>query len=74
MNKETVFMQTMIFKETLKIFHMFSYKSLASGAFFLEMIVIADNKPMIFCYRCYKNTFFIYFLIRIILKYIEIQI
>ena len=36
------------------IFHMFPYKSLASGDFILEIIVIADNKPMYLCYRCYK--------------------
>ena len=29
-------------------FHMFSYKSLASGALSLVIIVIADNKPMNF--------------------------
>ena len=34
-------------------FHMFSYKSLASGAIVLVIIVIADNKPMELCYRCY---------------------
>ena len=36
------------------IFHMFSYKSLASGALILGVIVIADMKPMDLCYRCYK--------------------
>ena len=35
------------------IFHMFSYLTLASGALFLVIIVIADNKPMELCYRCY---------------------
>ena len=35
------------------IFHMFFYKSLASGALVLVIIVIADNKPMELCYRCY---------------------
>ena len=37
--------------------HMFYYKSLASGAsgaFFLGIIVIADNMPMDLCCRCYK--------------------
>ena len=29
-------------------FHMFSYESLASGALFLGIIVIADNKSMDF--------------------------
>ena len=32
---------------------MFSYKSLASGALILESIVIATNKLMDLCYRCY---------------------
>ena len=36
------------------IFHMFFYSLLALGALILEIIVIADNKPMDFCYRCYK--------------------
>ena len=35
------------------IFHMFSYLTLASGALFLVIIVIADNKPLELCYRCY---------------------
>ena len=35
------------------IFHMFSYLTLASGALFLVIIVIADIKPMELCYRCY---------------------
>ena len=35
------------------IFHMFSNLTLASGALFLVIIVIADNKPMELCYRCY---------------------
>ena len=39
-------------KKTL-FFHMFSYLTLASGALFLVIIVIADNKPMELCYRCY---------------------
>ena len=55
----------------MNIFHIFFYKSLASGALILEIMIIADNKPMDFCYVCY---FFTYFLIRSILKYIEIQI
>ena len=36
------------------IFHIFSYKILTSGAFIVEIIVIADNKPINLCYRCYK--------------------
>ena len=32
---------------------MFTYKSLASGALELEMIFIANNKPMDLCYRYY---------------------
>ena len=35
-----------------KIFHMFSYKSLAPGALILGIIVIADNKPL----TCAYNT------------------
>ena len=42
----------MIFQKNT-IFHMFSYSSLASGALVLVIIVIADNKPMELCYRCY---------------------
>ena len=38
-------------------FHMFSYISLASGALVLVIIVIADNKPMELCYRCYILSF-----------------
>ena len=32
---------------------MSSYTSSASGALILEITVIADNKPMDWCYRCY---------------------
>ena len=39
-------------------FHMFSYISLASGAFILGNIVIADIKPMDMCFRCYKNILY----------------
>ena len=46
-----------ILEKKMNIFHMFSYKSLASGALIIEIIVIADNKPMEVCYRCYKSTF-----------------
>ena len=35
------------------IFHMFSYKSLASGALILRITVISTKKPMDLCYRCY---------------------
>ena len=35
------------------ISHMFSYKSLASCALILGIIVIATKKPMDLCYRCY---------------------
>ena len=38
----------------MNVFHMFSFKFLASGALILGIIVIADNKPMDLCYRCYK--------------------
>ena len=43
----------MIFQKNNTIFHMFSYLSLASGALVLVITVIADNKPMELCYRCY---------------------
>ena len=39
---------------------MFSYQSLASGALVLVITVIADNKSMELCYRCYTvyNLFY----------------
>ena len=37
------------------IFYMFSFKSLASGALIIGIIVIADNKPMELCNIWYKN-------------------
>ena len=40
--------------EKILFFHMFSYKSPASDALILGIIVIADNKPIDLCYRCYK--------------------
>ena len=52
---------------------MFSYKTLASDALILGIIVIADNKPTDLFYMLYK-LFITYFLMHIILKYIEIQI
>ena len=62
----------MIFQKNT-VFHMFSYKSLASGALVLVITVIADNKPLELCYLCYYITFVItYFLMPIILKYIDI--
>ena len=42
----------MIFQKNA-IFHMFSYLSLASGAFVLVVTVIAENKPIELCYLCY---------------------
>ena len=53
---------------------MFSYKSLTSGVLSLGIIVIATNKPMELCYRCYIYSFITYFQMPIILKYIDIQI
>ena len=35
-------------------FHMFSYKYLATGAFILDIIIIAVNKSMNLFYRRYK--------------------
>ena len=43
-----------ILEKTKTIFHMFSYKSLASCALISRIIVIADNKPMDLFYRFYK--------------------
>ena len=34
-------------------FHVFCYLSLASGVLVLVIIVIADNKSIDLCYRCY---------------------
>ena len=63
----------MIFQKNT-VFHMFSYLSLASGALVLVITVIADNKPMELCYLCYIYITFLitYFLMPIILKYIDI--
>ena len=51
-----------------------TYESLASGLFILGIVVIVDSKPVNLSYRCYNNIFNIYFLMCIILKYIEILI
>ena len=51
---------------------MLFYWSLASSALVLVIIVIADNKPMELCYGCYLYIFFTYFLMPIILKYVDI--
>ena len=40
--------------ENIPLTYLLTYKSLASGALILEIIVIADNKPKDFCYRGYK--------------------
>ena len=53
-------------------FHMFSYYFLASGALVLVSTVIADSKPMELCYRCYTIFLITYFLMPIILNYIDI--
>ena len=50
------------------LFNMFSYKSLASGALFLGILVNADNKLMDLCYRCYIIFFISYLQMSIILK------
>ena len=39
--------------EKTTIFRTFFYTFLASGALILLIIIIADNKPMDLCYRCY---------------------
>ena len=51
-------MQEMIFQKKMNIFHMFSYKYLASGALILGSIAIADIKHMCLCNGCYKYTFY----------------
>ena len=43
----------MIFQKKIYYFSHVSCYSLASGALVLVIIVIADNKPMKLCYRCY---------------------
>ena len=53
MSKEIVLEVRDDISEKNTIFHMFSYLTLASGALFLVIIVIGDNKPMELCYRCY---------------------
>ena len=40
--------------EKKEYFSHVSYKSLASGALILEIVAIADNEPMDFCFKCYK--------------------
>ena len=51
-----------------------TFESLAADAFILVIVVIVDSKPINLCYRCYNNIFNTYFLMCIILKYIEILI
>ena len=53
MSKEIVLEVIDDISEKKYYFHKFSYKSLASGTLVLVIIVIADNKPMELCYRCY---------------------
>ena len=50
------------------LFNMFTYKSLASGALFLGILVNADNKLMDLCYRCYIIFFISYLQKSMILK------
>ena len=52
MSKEIVLEVRDDISEKNTIFHMYSY-SLASGALVLVITVVADNKPMELCYRCY---------------------
>ena len=67
-------MKEMIFQKKNTIFRMFFYTFIASGALILLIIDIADNKPMYLCYRCFIYYLFItYYLMPIILKYIDIQ-
>ena len=66
----------MIFQKNniFDIFNMFSYKSLASGALILGIIVIATNKPWTCVTDILYNIFITYFPMPIILLYIDIQI
>ena len=59
----TVLMKEMIFQKKMNIFHSISYKSLVFGPLILEIISLLTTAHI-----CYK-----YFLISIILRYIEIQ-
>ena len=45
-------------KTIFDIFHMFSHKSLASGALILGVTVISTNKSMDLCNRCYIYSFY----------------
>ena len=47
-----VLMSEMIYFRKILFSHMFSNKSLASGALILAIIDSVDNKPMGLCYRC----------------------
>ena len=60
MSKEIVWEVRDDSSEKNNIFHMFFYQSLASGALILVITVIADNKPMELCYRCYIYIIRIY--------------
>ena len=51
---------------------MFSYLTLASGALFLVIIVIADNKPNGIVLQMLYIIFIMYFLMPIISKCIDI--
>ena len=54
-------------------FHMFSYKSLVSGDLVLVIIVIAYiTSPLNYVTDVIYNFFITYFLMPIILKYIEV--
>ena len=53
---------------------MLSYKSLASGALILGIIVIATNKPWTCVTNVIYNRFITYISMPIILLYIDIQI
>ena len=72
MSKEIVLEVRDDISEKILFFHIFSYYFLASGALVLVSTVIADNKPMELCYRCYIIFLITYFLMPIILKYIDI--
>ena len=65
MDKEIVLEVRDDISEKNTIFHMFSYLTLASGALFLVIIVIADNKMLYI-------IFIMYFLMPIISKCIDI--
>ena len=77
MSKEIVLEVRDDISEKNTIFHVFSYKSIASGALVLVIIVIADYKPhglVLQMLHVFIIFFITYFLMSIILIYLDIKI